>query len=479
MSLNWKEIDAVLAELDLAGAQLQKITQPAYDTIVLSLYKPGKATELLICVAHGACRIHTTRYPVHKTEKPQRFTELLRAHVRGARIESIEQLGTERILKIRLGYDDGERFLYARLWSGAANVILTKPDGHIIDVLARKPLKGEVAGQMYCPETEAAVNRAPREFAIRDFPEVPTLLGGGSINDRIDTYYAEHGSELSRDALLKKARAWLEGRRTILAGRLASLGKTAKEYADPERFREIGDILMANGQAAPVKNEVILDDFYRGGTVSVRIDPKKTIVQNAKDYYEKSKKAKSGAVETALEIESAQAAMDALEKDAAAVEREENPHEIRAFIMKRKTTTAADADRRFPGLSLEKDGWLMLIGRSAAENDQLLRRHVKGNDMWLHARDYSGAYVFIKARAGKSIPLETLLDAGTLALYYSKARSAGAGDLYYTHVKYLRRAKNGPKGLVIPMQEKNLHVRIEDNRIRELRRLIGHDQDQA
>ncbi len=467
MSLNWKEINAVLAELDLAGAQLQKITQPAYDTIVLSLYKPGKATELLICVAHGACRIHTTRYPVHKTEKPQRFTELLRAHVRGARIESIEQLGTERIIKIRLGYDEGERWLYVRLWSGAANVILTKADGRIIDVLARKPLRGEIAGQLYSPESGKL---APREFALRDFP------GEGTLNDRIDRYYAEHGAELSRDALLKKAKAWLDGRRHVLAGRLASLDKTAQEYSDPERFREIGDILMANGQAVPLKNEVVLDDFYRGGEIRIRIDPKKNMVSNAGDYYEKSKKAKSGAVETMLEIQSAQTAVDALEKDAAAVETENNPHAIRAFLIKKKSSVA-ETTRRFPGLSLEKDGWLLLIGRSAPENDQLLRRHVKGNDMWLHARDYSGSYVFIKSRSGKSVPLETLLDAGTLALYYSKARSAGAGDLYYTFVKYLRRAKNGPKGLVIPMQEKNMHVRIEDSRIRELRRLIGHDMD--
>jgi hypothetical protein len=35
-------------------------------------------------------------------------------------------------------------------------------------------------------------------------------------------------------------------------------------------------------------------------------------------------------------------------------------------------------------------------------------------------------------------------------------------------VKYLRRAKNGPKGLVLPTQEKNLHVKVEAARLREL-----------
>ena len=108
------------------------------------------------------------------------------------------------------------------------------------------------------------------------------------------------------------------------------------------------------------------------------------------------------------------------------------------------------------------------MGRDAAENDALLRRHVKGNDLWLHARDYPGSYVFIKQRSGKTVPLDILLDAGNLAIFYSKGRNNGEGDLFYTPVKYLRRAKDGPKGLVLPTHEKNLHVKVDGERLREL-----------
>jgi len=90
---------------------------------------------------------------------------------------------------------------------------------------------------------------------------------------------------------------------------------------------------------------------------------------------------------------------------------------------------------------------------------------VRGNDTWLHARDFPGAYVFIRRLPGKTIPLDVLLDAGNLALFYSKARSGGRGELYYTQVKYLRRAKDGPLGLVLPTQEKNLSVVIEEERL--------------
>jgi len=95
---------------------------------------------------------------------------------------------------------------------------------------------------------------------------------------------------------------------------------------------------------------------------------------------------------------------------------------------------------------------------------------VRGNDTWLHARDVPGAYVFIRSLPGKSVPLEALLDAANLALHYSKARGSGKGDVYYTQVKYLRRARGGAPGLVLPTQEKNLQVRLDPQR---LARLLG------
>jgi predicted ribosome quality control (RQC) complex YloA/Tae2 family protein len=469
LSLNWKEIDLVLSELELPGAQIQKIIQPSYDTLLLSLYQPGRPIELLICVAHGACRLHETRQRIPKAEKPQRFMELLRAQVKGARIVAAEQLGAERIVRLQLQREDGERILYLRLWSGASNIILTRPDGEIIDALARKPKKGEVSGGHYAP---LAAEPPARQFVVRE------LAGDGSFNQRLDAYYAEHGSELSRQALLAKARSWFASRKVAMEARLDALEKAAASYADPARFRELGDILLAS-QGQPVENSVVrAEDFYRGGTVLIKVDASRSIVDNAKDYYEKSRKARSGAEETALELAELQTAMARLAEDEASLEREENPYRIRVFLAKRRSTPS-EAARRYPGLSLDRNGWLILIGRSAAENDGLLRRHVRGNDTWLHARDWPGAYVFIKNRPGKTIPLDILLDAGTLALYYSKARASGVADLYYTQVKYLRRAKNGPKGLVIPTQEKNLRVSMDNDRLRELRRLIGKDDDSA
>ncbi|MBN1242410.1 MAG: DUF814 domain-containing protein [Spirochaetales bacterium] len=469
MSLNWKEIDLALSELDLVGAQLQRVVQPTWDTLALSFYKPPASVELLVCVSHGACRIHATTRPVPKPEKPQRFQELLRSRVRNGRLLSISQLGTDRVVRLELVLGGDLFRLYARLWSGAGNVILCDSKGTVIDALARKPGKGETAGGIYAPEEALGSGKGPpREFSVRELP------GEGSFNERVDAWYSDRAGAHSRDALAERIADWYASRRAAIEGRLADLAKRAEAYANPERYRELGDLLMAALETDTSSGFVDTEDFSIGGPVSIAVDPGKSALENARAYYERYRKAASGAGEVAAEIEAAKRSLEELDASRTRLEAEENPFKVRAELERRRVASS-EKPRATPGLSLVRNGWTLLVGRSAKENDELLRRHVRGNDAWLHARDWSGAYVFIKAKPGKSFPLELLLDAAALALYYSKGRNAGLGDVYWTFVKYLRRAKDGPKGLVIPMQEKNLRAALDESRLRELRTLIGRD----
>jgi len=108
------------------------------------------------------------------------------------------------------------------------------------------------------------------------------------------------------------------------------------------------------------------------------------------------------------------------------------------------------------------DGWLKALdyGNDGAEVDIEL-------DPALGPYENAEAYYrkYKKAKSGKSIPLETLLDAGNLAVHYSKARASGSAELYYTQVKHLRRAKGEKTGTVLPTHEKNLSIRLDPVRL--------------
>jgi predicted ribosome quality control (RQC) complex YloA/Tae2 family protein len=495
MSLNWKEIDLVLSELDLVGAKIERIIQPSYDSLSLGLFKAGRSTELFISIAQGACRIHALSAPPPKPERPLRFMECLRSRIKGGRIDSIRQIGRERVVKIELsvprtiefrdrdpasglGVEMQDLVLYARLWSGAGNILLVDGEGMVVDALARRPKKGELSGEACSIEEDlaAAAGKAPeRQFEVRELP------GEGSFNRRVEEFYAQSVGELSRDRLLETARERFGRKSRALEARIAELGARVAEFRDAGRLRELGDILMANQASAYEGKYLACEDFFQGGDIRIPVDPRLSVIENAASYYERHKKARSGLSDVESELALARSSLEELGRELAALEAEEDPFLIARALAKggtaRSAAEGAPQRRSYPGLSLEVGGWTILIGRSAKENDELLRRHVRGSDLWLHARDWPGSYVFIKGRKEKSVPLELLLDAGQLAIYYSKGRSRGSGDLYYTFVKNLRRAKDGPKGLVLPTHEKNLSVKLDDARIRELRALIGDDKD--
>lgn len=522
MSLNCNEIDLILSELDLAGSFIQEIIQPGFDTLALYTYKTGCAKTVLICTAGGACRIHETRRKITRNAKPLRFMEFLNAHIRGARINSCSQLGHERIVRLELSHA-GENFLmFVRLWSGAANVILCDSDLVILDSLYRRPKKGEVTGKKFSVEIASAsasaagnsfatgerdslggnssatrnsfASGAEKKWEIRKFEEIEALAteerssqggtgnagaeasAGGeasatrplSFNQKVDLWYGEHATALSRESILAQAEKWYNSQRSRREAALERLRKKQTEFSHAEQLKHQGDLILS------FAHEISADggsldcvDYETGATVHIRLDAKKTAQENAQDFYEKYRKAQSGAVELAHDIEIAEAQIARLDATFAQIQSEQNP--VRMEQLFRKNTTPRQQQKKtHPGLAYVVDGWQIYVGRDAGENDELLRHHVRGSDMWLHVRDFSGGYVFIKARAGKTVPLDVLLDAGNLAVYYSKARKNGKADLYYTHVKYLRRAKNGPRGLVIPTQEKNLSVELDKARLARL-----------
>jgi predicted ribosome quality control (RQC) complex YloA/Tae2 family protein len=469
MSLNWREIEAVLAEIPLGGSFIQKIRQPDFSSLVIDLFHPREHFPLYVSVAQNQNRLHRLTASVKNTVPLQRFAQLLRSRLKGAKIISAGQIGGDRIIKLHLVRAGVESMLWIRLWNNASNIILAEIDGTIIDAFYRRPKRGEVSGGSYLPESAPPrpSSGPPREFTIREFP------GEGDLNRRIEEYYfsgqATRTSEAVRDQLVRI------GEREEI--RLRSALKKARGRlhggADIEQNGQIGDILMSNLHRIERGTTWIeLEDFFRDNQpISIQLDPSLSPEKNAERYYQTARKQKRRQELAEQEVSSLERDLSELMANLEAAEATEDGDALKKIltsIVPGPKTDRSSRDASTPGLRFKSGPFTLLLGRTSKENDLLLRHHVRGNDYWLHARDFPGAYVFIKSIKGKSIPLDVLLDAGTLAIHYSKAQKGGQGDLFYTQVKFLRRVKGGKQGLVIPTQEKNLSVRLEAHRLDKL-----------
>ena len=505
MSLNCNEINLILNELNLEGAFIQDIIQPGYDTLALYTYKEGSAKTLLVCTAQNSVRLNETRKKITKNDKPLRFMEFLRAHIKGCRINSVTQLGFERVIKMELsrlvqekqsnkdyvhislikkpvlskeeleaqkGPEEIEEnyILYIKLWNNAANVLLCDTDDTILEPMFRRPERGEVKDEKFKVEIrEQSEEEVLARFPVREW-------NAESFNKYIDWWYSEHSDNLSREALLEKAEKWYNSARSKKEAALRNLEEKQESFKNAGQLKHQGDLILSYGYMIDGSSNFLeCEDYESGKKIRLMIDPKKSAQENAAEYYKKYKKAVSGTEELAHDIEIAKKQIEKLDALYEEIKNEKNPVKIEQ-LLRRDTTPKQQQKKTHPGLDYTVNGWYILVGRDANENDELLRHHVRGDDLWLHVRDFPGGYVFIKARKGKTVPLDILLDAANLAVYYSKARNAGKTDLYYTHVKYLRRAKNGPKGLVLPTQEKNLCIEPDKARLTRLDSLRAESQ---
>jgi predicted ribosome quality control (RQC) complex YloA/Tae2 family protein len=478
-SLNWKEIDLVLSELSLPGSLIQEVHQPAHDRFVLNLFRGGAAFSVLISVSSRLPRMHLLTERPANPEKPPRFASFLRAHIRGGRIQDAVQLRAgddpqapgERIVRLSIQHAGDEKVLWIRLWGAAANAILTDSNGIILDAFYRRPKKGEVSGKTFSAlgaprvPSEAGPAAARKEFAIRQ------VDGEGTFNEKIERLFSGAETHGDTERLVAQADAELEMSENKLLANLEKLQARLREYATLQRFKELGDLVTSSLHTLR-KGDAWLDaeDFYHDNAlVRIELSPELTPAENAESYYQRHRKARLGRSKVEHEIGQLTRTLERIRRQREAIVTNPDPGALGRVAAEAVRARTPLFDAGTPGLVFSSPPFRIIVGRTATENDTLLRKKVRGNDWWFHARDWPGAYVFVKAQAGKSLPLETMLDAATLAVHFSKGKTSGQGDVYYTQVKYLRRAKGAKKGTVLPTQEKNLHVKLDPERIERLK----------
>ncbi len=468
--LNSNEIRLLLSELDLEGSFIQKVTEHDYHSFTLSMFSKREKAFLLYFET-GTRNQHFCRTGImrRKSAKAQRFTQYLRANIVGSRIMSVDQVEGERTFTFTLSHGGITRKLVFRFFSGpGANVIVTDEDDMILELQMRRPQRGEEKGRILVCETGRTWDE--ERFPIRPWQ-------GDSFNSFIDRWYTkavkEERTSDARGLLLAQRDRELAG----LRNRIRDVSLREEKSRDHESLRKTADLLSSYAyMLTRGLSSVDVYDF-EGNPVTILLDPSLSPSENINSFYQKYRR-QERIHQNALE-----------ELDQLKTRLEERTEYYDALLnggdvqlqtlekaLDRQVPSGHDRPPLEAGLRFFSHGFEILVGRNAKENDSLLRHAARSNDTWLHVRDFAGGYVIIKAKKDKSIPLDVLLDSACLAIHYSKAKSQGRADIYYTQVKYLRRIKDGRTGLVTPTREKNLFVVLDEQRIR---RLTGSGQEEG
>jgi len=294
-----------------------------------------------------------------------------------------------------------------------------------------------------------------------------------SINEALDTLFR---SLVTRTVLDEERTQTLTAIRRALASRkqtLKSIERTVAESEKAEHYRQTGELLLGNLHAIEkgAKSVTLIDYFDpEMKEIDVELDEKLTPQANAERYFKRYQKARD-AVSTA-EARKAQmireiGLLEAAHEHAESAKAVDALRDLRKSLtdhgLLRQEVVHEKHEDEFAGYRIRRvntpDGWEILYGENSQSNDFLTQKVAKPNDVWLHARQITGAHVVVRTAGRKGgVPRPVLSQAAKIAALNSDAKHSSLVPVDHTLRKYVHKPRGSAPGFVIYRNEKTIGI---------------------
>ncbi len=107
------------------------------------------------------------------------------------------------------------------------------------------------------------------------------------------------------------------------------------------------------------------------------------------------------------------------------------------------------------------------VGKNNKQNDYVTNKFARQDEIWLHTKDIPGSHVVIRSTEPDE---QTLLEAATVAAYFSKARQSSSVPVDYTKVRHVKKPNGSKPGFVIYEQQTTIFVTPDEDLVRSLRK---------
>jgi len=382
---------------------------------------------LFFCFEFPFVRFHLIEQlpaPITSTD----FSEVMEAALKGLTLAKMELLNEDRILS--LTFSSGFRFIFEGFSKKANGYLLDAAD---VILAAFRP----AASVMYELPLHTPQNAPVDKLTSR---AVEKLFA--QLEEKADQLKRQHELQALIRRKHKQALHALEKCKSDLAQ--AKLWKQTQH----EAVMLQSNLYRVRKGMAKV---VIADWEQEGREIELALDPLQEPVKQIEQRMRASRKGKAAIPHLEEQLKKRQDAIAGLEADLQSLD------DTTFSILEKKyvkvpaeKVAAAVLRRALPYHEFTSASGLKIwVGRSAKANDLLTFQHAKGNDWWLHVRDWPGSHVVIRVNKGQDPDEATLQEAMKLAVEYSKAKGQGVVDVAITQCKFVKRFGKGHPGKVL------------------------------
>lgn len=286
------------------------------------------------------------------------------------------------------------------------------------------------------------------------------------VSEAIDTYYKyiavkEHIRSRSED-LIKIVKQNIER----CEKKISIHTETIDENSNMDVLRLYGELITANiHMLKKGMTRCRLLNYYEPEEtyIEIELDENLTPQENAQRYYRKYNKAKTAYAYATEQLKLAKRELDYLENVLFNLEEAHSPEDVEEIREElrdqgyiRKSNTRKKPQKSSPLSFTSTEGYQIWVGRNNIQNDELTLKFANPNDLWLHAKNIPGSHVIV--RVPDPVPEKALLEAATLAAWFSKARNSSKVQVDYTRARYVRKPSGAKPGMVIYVNYKTVIV---------------------
>lgn len=454
--MNQTVLGRVVEELQavLTGRYFGKIYQPGPLSFAIDFGLRGEF--LFISVDPASPRLYLIHRRTKDLEKQSTalntFGQLMRSKLSGAHVVEISRDPLDRIVRFTFRTEDESgQIIFQRL--------VVQLTGRTADVFLLDELNRIVAVLREQAQTRIGKYYEPPPRPLKEPPEV-LRLEAGPPSAQLDKHFAAIDAAKAFDAKAKTIRSRVTKSIRQQKTLREHLEQDLVRHGDPEEHKRTGDLLLANiATAVREGNRVRLTDYYADNapTIELEVDENRSLQDEAAARFRQYTKAKHAADEIAQrltqtgretqDLERRLQHLDAIiqSRDEAALETFEKP-----ALAPKVTPKKSAKPEKIPGVRryLSTDGYEILVGRAARDNDNLTFRVAQPNDLWMHTGDYPGSHVVVRNPTRKEIPQRTIIEAAQLAGKFSQASEDTKVVVHYTERKFLSKPKGAAPGLV-------------------------------
>ena len=304
-----------------------------------------------------------------------------------------------------------------------------------------------------------------------------------SLNRAADQFYFETVMKRrmteQKQALSKRLRQLI----ARLQRRRENLSSDREGFQKDLESKDWGDILTANyPKLKKGMREIEALDYRQDPPQSILIPLDESLDPsgNVQRYFKKYKRAKRGLEMTSQRMEEAEREIVYLESVLFEVEAAEDAEEVETIrqeleegkiisVPKKQKSVKEKKEASLPVRRFRSsDGLEIFCGKHNVGNDYLLRHLAKDNDLWFHSQGVPGSHVVL--RIGRGEPKQgSILEAATIAAYYSRGRGSTRLPVDYTPVKNVRRPKGAKPGMVTIFHQKTVLVKPDKEKVERMK----------